>query len=273
MNRGPPEGAMADAPAGIYRPPPNVDDPELRECLRQVGENASKKFGTVHRAWRSVDLEKDGSLSKKQIRQFFDTMGYDERMADKFFDHVNGSGPEADETIDYKEFSNYFAPLVYGWSQLGPEDGRLGKFKEHYQNKAATCKFTEERDNFIDRRKGFFESGSSITSETTTAASSRPSTKSSRRSARSETPRRKASSIASYERRTQQSQGTSAVDDDHLTSNEAETLLKEIGKIMAAHSSSVRQAYRKINPEGAGMIDKTKFRDFVKLYGYSKGVA
>merc|ERR1712070_242594 len=115
------KGAEKKAGRELKMPEP-IDDKALHEALyskKGVGAGVAARFKNIRDVWRKVDLAKAGKVNRQEVRQLFDNFGYNKKMADKFFDHVNEDGAAE---IDYREFQTHFAPIVQGWSQLGQED-------------------------------------------------------------------------------------------------------------------------------------------------------
>jgi Ca2+-binding EF-hand superfamily protein len=77
--------------------------------LRQIELKASSKFKTVREAFRFVDADRDGHVDKEELRYFFRSYGFGPQVSDGFFDFldVDGSGE-----LNYDDFINYFRPHI-----------------------------------------------------------------------------------------------------------------------------------------------------------------
>eukprot|EP00397_Hematodinium_sp_SG-2012_P009167 GEMP01009243.1.p1 GENE.GEMP01009243.1~~GEMP01009243.1.p1 ORF type:complete len:545 (+),score=80.84 GEMP01009243.1:39-1673(+) len=101
------------APIGQVQSPTK----EFRLLRDEVGHKVALKFRRVRDAFRFVDADKDGIISRTEIRHFFRTLNIDEARADRFFDSldVNGSGE-----VDYLEFKKFFGAIIqpdYGYGR------------------------------------------------------------------------------------------------------------------------------------------------------------
>jgi len=120
--------------------PKKIEDKELARVVESVGQAASKRYRTIRDAWRAVDMDKDGKICRKDVKEWFSHYGYGEDVANKFFDYVNHEGDE----IDYREFNNHFGPHIFGWRQLGLET--LHKYQSRSAPELATARSVVSRD-------------------------------------------------------------------------------------------------------------------------------
>merc|ERR1712061_764958 len=54
---------------------PNAPD-DLQRAVTELGHNTYRRFNTVQAAFRSVDTEKDGTLSREDLRRYFIHRGF-----------------------------------------------------------------------------------------------------------------------------------------------------------------------------------------------------
>lgn len=91
--------------------------PQLSRNLRLLGPALGRKFGTIRRAFRVVDTDHSGAVSREETREFFRNFGFlDPAPADEFFDAMDADGGGI---VDYREFQKVFAPYIYGTASLG----------------------------------------------------------------------------------------------------------------------------------------------------------
>lgn len=87
-----------------------IREKELERLSEIIGRKAATKFTKVKDCFRFFDVDKDGTVSREEVRQFFRFMNYqDDTLADKFFDllDVDGSGE-----IDHNELSVHLGPHI-----------------------------------------------------------------------------------------------------------------------------------------------------------------
>jgi len=77
--------------------------------LRQLELKASSKFKTVREAFRFVDADRDGHVDKEEMRYFFRSYGFSPQVSDCFFDFLDTDGSGE---IDYDDFVKYFWPHI-----------------------------------------------------------------------------------------------------------------------------------------------------------------
>lgn len=82
---------------------------EFDEVLDVIGKKASFKFKTVHEAWRYVDNDKNGAVSRSEMRAFFRAFNLTKEAADKLFDRLDN---DEHGGIPYEVFTKYFAPYI-----------------------------------------------------------------------------------------------------------------------------------------------------------------
>lgn len=82
---------------------------QLRTMCEEIGLKASQKFRTVREAFRHVDSDKDGSISRSEMRYFFLAYNFPRAEADKFFDYLDKDGSGE---VDYDEFVSLVGPFI-----------------------------------------------------------------------------------------------------------------------------------------------------------------
>jgi Ca2+-binding EF-hand superfamily protein len=85
------------------------EDHELRSVCEAIGLKAAQKFSTVRQAFRYLDADHDGKISRSEMQYFFRAYNFAGDTADRFFnklDHDNSG------EVEYAEFMKYVAPYV-----------------------------------------------------------------------------------------------------------------------------------------------------------------
>jgi len=84
-------------------------DPELRSIFEFIGKKASQKFSNAREAFRRVDTNSDGTISRGEMQTFFRAFNLSGMQADRVFDHmdVHGFGE-----IDYHSFVRFLGPFL-----------------------------------------------------------------------------------------------------------------------------------------------------------------
>jgi len=106
--RGPRRGVHA-GPNLAALPPQEREDQELRTICEEIGFKAAQKFGTVREAFRYLDADHDGSISKSEMEYFFRAYNYPSSTADRFFNKLDKDGSGF---VEYGEFMKFVAPYV-----------------------------------------------------------------------------------------------------------------------------------------------------------------
>jgi Ca2+-binding EF-hand superfamily protein len=99
---------------------------ELCAAAAILGERLLTKYQSISQAFRSVDLDKDGSVSRYEMRIFFRNFGMSFSSADKLFDALD---VDKSESIEYDEFVAIFGPHLQTRSDPpvpAPQLRRLG---------------------------------------------------------------------------------------------------------------------------------------------------
>lgn len=101
---------------GSYRPPVpsirtdgDVDDPDLAAMLHEIGTKCAQKFTKARQAFRFVDVNKDGRISREEIAQFFHIFNMPPERVNCFFDFMNKDGSAE---IGTKDFVTYMWPYI-----------------------------------------------------------------------------------------------------------------------------------------------------------------
>jgi len=115
-----PTSPRRDQPRRTYQ----VDqDPEVRNELKNlmidIGRKLPLKFKQPRDAFRMLDLQRDGRITRTEMRGFFRGLGWDGKVADWMFDMLK-QDPHGE--VDYKSFMSHFDRI------LGPQF-RLGQRK------------------------------------------------------------------------------------------------------------------------------------------------
>lgn len=103
-----PEEDKAEEPVKIYQREEKADQVELPADLRRARVNIAQRldlrYKTRRDAFRDLDTDKDGVVSREEVRTFFRLFGW-ETEADKFFDvlHERGNGE-----VSFRVFASLF---------------------------------------------------------------------------------------------------------------------------------------------------------------------
>jgi Ca2+-binding EF-hand superfamily protein len=106
----PPGPRTSDAKSRSYQ----VDqDPELRHELKalmiDIGRKLPLKFKHQRDAFRMLDLQRDGRITRTEMRGFFRGFGWGEKVADRMFDMLK---EEPHDEVDYKSFMSHFDKII-----------------------------------------------------------------------------------------------------------------------------------------------------------------
>lgn len=82
---------------------------ELAAICALIGQEAALKTRSSRDAFRFVDPERGGSITRAEVRCFFHVHGVSERDADRFFSCLDG---DSTGQIDYREFLDVVRPYV-----------------------------------------------------------------------------------------------------------------------------------------------------------------
>jgi len=78
---------------------------ELRKLMQDIGDKLPLKFKHQRDAFRVLDLERNGRITKGEMRGFFRGFGHPEEVADKVFDLLDEEGLGE---IDFSDFMKHF---------------------------------------------------------------------------------------------------------------------------------------------------------------------
>lgn len=82
---------------------------EFKDVLDLIGSKAAFKFRNITDAWRYVDNDKNGAVSRGEMRHFFRAFNLDSETSDKLFDKIVAVG---EDEIPYDVFGKFFAPYI-----------------------------------------------------------------------------------------------------------------------------------------------------------------
>lgn len=106
--RGRRRGVHTGASSARFGPVEKLD-PELHMVCEQIGLKAAQKFSTVRQAFRYLDSDHDGRISRSEMQYFFRAYNFPAQIADKFYDRLDRDGSGE---VEYSEFMKYIAPYV-----------------------------------------------------------------------------------------------------------------------------------------------------------------
>jgi len=96
-------------------PPKAETHHEFEKILELIGVKAAQKWSKAREAFRFVDCDHDGSVSRGEVQSFFRSFNLTKEQADKFFYHLSG-GKEDD--ISYKTFVRLLWPYIVPGNQV-----------------------------------------------------------------------------------------------------------------------------------------------------------
>lgn len=82
---------------------------DLCKVIEDLGHNTYRRFYTVQGAFRSVDTEKDGTLSREDLKRYFIHRGFDKTYSNRVFDAIDSDGSGA---ITFDEFRDLFGKYI-----------------------------------------------------------------------------------------------------------------------------------------------------------------
>lgn len=207
---------------------------ENHDLLKLIGSKARERFGNLQQAFRYVDGEKTGSITRSEMRYFFRVFNLPATVADDFFD-IMDSGRTG--LVKYKEFDMCLRPYL-------------------------------EPDKVMKNRK-------INKAETPMPGDSLPPTAPSS----SEGPR----PTADPEQRGLLQASTDSLlnalqpgDSGYINAEiraELRTLMQDIGQKLPLKFKHARDAFRPLDLERNGMINKNEMRAFFRGFGQPEDVA
>lgn len=88
-------------------------DPNLRHELKalmiDIGRKLPLKFKHQRDAFRMLDLQRDGRITRTEMQSFFRGFGWGEQVADRMFDMLK---EEPHDEVDYKSFMSHFDKII-----------------------------------------------------------------------------------------------------------------------------------------------------------------
>lgn len=106
--RGRRKGVHTDAPLVTLGSEEKMDH-QLQSICEQIGLKAAEKFSTVRQAFRYLDADHDGKISRSEMQYFFRAYNFSSETADRLFDRLDR---DASGEVEYSEFMKYVAPYV-----------------------------------------------------------------------------------------------------------------------------------------------------------------
>lgn len=64
-------------------------DPDLKKIVLHIGHHCLDEHGDLKQALKDIRVDRDGNMTRGDVRRFFEEHHVPTRMADRFFDHVN----------------------------------------------------------------------------------------------------------------------------------------------------------------------------------------
>jgi len=97
---------------------------DINQVARMLGEKLATKYKDVRSAFRAFDRDKDGTVTKTEVRDFFKTMCMPKEAADKVFMALDKDGSGQ---VEYDEFMSLFGPIIQPGEQRSVADIRSVK--------------------------------------------------------------------------------------------------------------------------------------------------
>jgi Ca2+-binding EF-hand superfamily protein len=82
---------------------------ELKALMIDIGRKLPLKFKHQRDAFRMLDLQRDGRITRTEMRSFFRGFGWGDQVADKMFDMLK---EEPHDEVDYKSFMSHFDKII-----------------------------------------------------------------------------------------------------------------------------------------------------------------
>lgn len=90
-----------------------TDFKQLKQVMKRIGEKLPLKFKHPRDAFRYLDLERNGRITRTQMRSFFRQFGELEQVADQVFDMLKDIDSEhAHGEVDFSSFMMHFDSLL-----------------------------------------------------------------------------------------------------------------------------------------------------------------
>eukprot|EP00929_Paragymnodinium_shiwhaense_P027396 TRINITY_DN16091_c0_g1_i1.p1 TRINITY_DN16091_c0_g1~~TRINITY_DN16091_c0_g1_i1.p1 ORF type:complete len:1258 (+),score=164.09 TRINITY_DN16091_c0_g1_i1:90-3863(+) len=87
-----------------------LSDEDLEQILHQIGVQAGTHYGSVRRAYRDMDSDKNGLVWRQEFADFARRFGYTHRpLVNALFDRLNTNG---DGSLQFAEVCAVFAPYI-----------------------------------------------------------------------------------------------------------------------------------------------------------------
>lgn len=84
------------------------DDPELEVAFKSIGEMAAQRFATARRAFRKLDSDHNGRITREEIHTYLRNYGW-EHVTDKLFDSLDR---DRSGFLNFQEFQEKVAPYI-----------------------------------------------------------------------------------------------------------------------------------------------------------------
>jgi len=82
---------------------------ELRSTMQEIGLKIEMSFKNPRDAFRSLDLQRDGHITRKEMRYFFRGFNKTDEFADKIFDLLD---PSDTGSVDFADFLSHFDSVL-----------------------------------------------------------------------------------------------------------------------------------------------------------------
>lgn len=83
---------------------------EFGKDLETIGTKAAQKFRNLRHAFRFVDSDHDGSISKAEMRSFYRAFNLPEQSADRFYDRLD---EDRSGDVSFQEFVKHLGPYIH----------------------------------------------------------------------------------------------------------------------------------------------------------------
>jgi len=149
----------------------HADVKRLAKTIKTIERKLEEKFKGAQGAFRGIDFNRDGVVSREELRQFFHIYGYEPGDADQLYDFLDTQGQG---NVHYSDFAKIFdawdghhknhgiaAPISVAVGRADPEvadimkmarEGLLGKFS----SAVAAVRFLEGAASLSSARTGHF---------------------------------------------------------------------------------------------------------------------
>lgn len=278
-----------------------LTDGELEKIGQDIGRNATERFGSLREALRTIPTAERGCISRPALRSFLKEQGYTQRLADQVFERVDVT---KDGSVDVKVLKSLCTPnggtgaANEGTSPQSPNlEGGSPRRASSSPKKNTFAKMDEDRSISAsgDDGQGRRSKVADLLSKSEGASLDEKPSPSNRKLPEQERdqvvkekrPKRASSASASSTSTRHEQHGPTTrprarlstqdvvhkTAQGHISEKELNRVMELFGVTCSARHASVHEAYRKLDVEHQGHLNREVFRAQVGLRGFDSEVA